>query len=51
MGSTVWFDGEQCAGGVVGAGDVDIDEACDGNVGVFIALSRTEIVFNISCLG
>ena len=40
-----------CRGGVVGARDVNIDEACDGNIGVFVLLSRTEIVFNIAYSG
>ena len=40
VGSTVWFDREICSGGVVGDGDVDIDEACDRNVGVFVSRSR-----------
>ena len=51
VGYTVLFDGEPCSGGVVGAGDVDIDEACEGNIGGFVSLSRTEIVFNIACSG
>ena len=51
MGSTVCFDGETYAGGVFGAGDVDIDEACDGNVGGFVSFSRSEILFNIACSG
>ena len=45
VGSTVLFDGELCVGGVVGAGDVDIDEASDGNVGGFVSWSRTDIMF------
>ena len=51
VGSTFLFDRELCAGVVVGAGDVDIDEACDGNVGGFVSRSRTEIVFKIACFG
>ena len=51
MGSTVWFDGELCTGGVVGVGDVDINEACNGNVGGFVSESRMEIIFNIACSG
>ena len=35
-------------GGVVGAGDIDIYEACVRNVGGFVLLSLTEIVFNIA---
>ena len=37
--------------GVVGAGDVDIDEDCEGDVGGFVSLNRTYIVFNIACSG
>ena len=48
MGSTVLFDREPCVGGVVGAGDVDINEACEG---IFGGSSRfwTEMVFDIAC--
>ena len=51
VGSTVLFDGELCVGGFVGAGDVEIDEASDGNVGGFVSRSQTEIVFEIACSG
>ena len=49
VGYTILFDGELCVGSVVGAGDVDIDEASGGNVGVFVSWSRTEISFEIVC--
>ena len=51
VGSTVLFDGEPCAGAVVGTGDFDIYEACKGIVWGFVSLSQTEIVFNIACPG
>ena len=54
MSSTVWstvFDGEPCAGGVVRAKYVDIDEAWEGIVWVFVSLIWTEIVFLIYRLG
>ena len=51
VGSTFLFDRELCAGVVVGAGDVEINEASDGNVGGFASWSRTEIVFKMACLG
>ena len=35
-------------GGVLGAINVDIDEACDGDFRGFVSLSRTEIVFYIA---
>ena len=44
VGSTV-FGGEQCAVGVVGAKDVEIDEACKVTVWGFVSLVWTEIVF------
>ena len=50
VGSTVQYDRALCAGGAIGAGYVDIDESCDRNVGVFVSLSQTEIVFEIACL-
>ena len=50
VGSIV-FDGEPCAGGVVGAKDVDINEAWEGIVWVFVSLIWTEIVFVIAWSG
>ena len=50
VGSTV-FDGEPCAGGVVGAEDVEIDEAREGIVWGFVSLIWTEIVFEIAWSG
>ena len=47
VGSTV-FGGKPCAGGVVGAEDVDIDEAWEVTVWGFVLLVWTEIVFVIS---
>ena len=45
------FDGEPCAGGVVGAGDVDINEAWEGIVWGFVLLIWAEIVLEIVWLG
>ena len=45
------FDGEPCAGGVVGAEDVDIDEAWEGNIWGFVLLIWTEIAFVIAWSG
>ena len=45
VGYTVLFYGEPCAGGVVGAEDVDIDEAWEGTVCGFVLLIWMEIVF------
>ena len=45
------FDGEPCAGGVVGAGYVDIDEAWEWIVWGFFLLIWMEIVFEIAWLG
>ena len=50
VGSTV-FDGEPCAGGVLGAKDVDIDEAWEVISWGFVSLFWTEIVFVIDWLG
>ena len=47
VGSTV-FDGEQCAGVIVGAEDVDIDEDWEGIVWGFVSLILAEIVFVIA---
>ena len=44
VGSTV-FGGEPCAGGVVGAKDVDIDKAWEVTVWGFVSLVWAEIVF------
>ena len=51
MGSTILFYGKLCAEGVLGSEDVDINEDCDRNVGRFVSLSLTEILFIIACLG
>ena len=51
VGSTVLFDGELCVGGVVGAGDVDIDEASDRKVGDLVSWSWKEIVSKIAYSG
>ena len=51
VGSTVLFDREPCAGGVVGAEDVDIDEAWKEIVWGFVSLIWTEIVFEIDWSG
>ena len=45
------FGGEECAVGVVGAEDVDINEACEVNVSVFVSLVWMEIVFVIAWSG
>ena len=45
------FGGEPCSVGVVGAKDVDINEAWEVTVWVFISLVWTDIVFVISWLG
>ena len=50
VGSTV-FDGEPCAGGVVGSKDVDINEGWEGIVWGFVSLIWTEIVFVIARSG
>ena len=50
VGSTV-FGGEPCAGGVVGAEDVDINEAWEVTVWGFVSLIWTEIVFVIAWSG
>ena len=50
VGSTV-FDGEPCSGGVVGAKDVEIDEAWEGIIWGFVSLIWTEIVFVIARSG
>ena len=50
VGSTV-FGGEPCAGGVVGSEDVDMDEAWEVIVWVFLSLIWTEIVFLIAWSG
>ena len=50
VGSTV-FVGEPCAGGGVGAKDVDIDEAWKVTVWGLISLIWTEIVFVIAWSG
>ena len=47
VGSTM-FGGEPCAVGVVGAKDVDIDEAWEVTVWGFFSLVWTEIVFVIA---
>ena len=47
FGSTV-FGGEPCDGGVVGAEDVDIDEAWEVTVWGFVSLIWTDVVFVIS---
>ena len=49
--STVLFYGELWVGGVVGVGDVDIDEASDVKVGGVVSLSPTEIVIGIGFSG
>ena len=49
VGSPV-FDGEPCAGGVVGDEDVEIDEAWEGIIWGFVLLIWTEIVFVIAWL-
>ena len=51
VGSTMLFDGEPCAGCVVGAKDVDIDEAWEGIVWGLVSLIWTEMVFEISWSG
>ena len=51
VGSTFLFDRELCAGVVVAAGDVDINEAYDVNVWGFVCWSWTEILFEMDCLG
>ena len=51
VGSTVGFDREIWFGGVAGVGDVDIDEASEGKLGIFVSLSQTEIVFKIGFFG
>ena len=54
MSSTVWstvFDGEPCAGGVVGSKYVDINEGWEGIVWGFVSLIWTEIVFVIAWSG
>ena len=51
MGHTVLFDREFCVGGVVGARDVDINEACDGEVVGLFYWSRTEIMILMVFLG
>ena len=50
VGSTV-FDREPCAGGFVGAEDVDIDEAWEGIVWGFVSLIWKEILFVIARSG
>ena len=50
FGYTV-FGGEPCADGVVGAEDVDIDEAWEVTVWGFFLLVWTEIVFVIAWSG
>ena len=50
VGSTV-FNWEPCAGGVVGAEDVEIDEAREGIVWGFVSLIWTDIVFVIDRSG
>ena len=45
MGSTVGFDGELWLGGVAGVGDVDINEARGGEVGGYVSVYCTEIMF------
>ena len=42
---------EPCSGGVIGAEDVDIDEAWEGIFWGFVSLIWTEIVFYISWSG
>ena len=49
--STVLFVGKPCAGGVVGAEDIDINEAWEYYLGGFISLICTEIVFEFAWLG
>ena len=49
--STVLFYGELWVGGVIGVGDVGIDEASDGKVGGVVSLSPTEIVIGIGFSG
>ena len=44
------FDVELCAGGVVGAEDVDIDEAWEGIFWGFVSLIWMEIVFEMAWL-
>ena len=44
-------EGELCTGGVVGAKDVDIYEAWEVTVWVFVSLVWTEIVFVIALSG
>ena len=51
MSCTVWsavFGGEPCAGGVVEAKDVDIEEAWEVTVWGLVSLIWTEIVFVIA---
>ena len=50
VGYTV-FGGEPCAGGVVRAEDVDIDEAWEVTVWGFVSLICTETVFVIAWSG
>ena len=45
------FDGKPCAGGFVGAENVDIDESYEGIIWVFVSLIWTEIVFDTDCSG
>ena len=45
------FDGETWGGGVVGAEDVDIDDAWEGIVWGLVLLIWKEIVFEIDWLG
>ena len=45
------FDRETCAGFVVGAEDIDIDEAWEGIVWGFFSLIWTEILLEIAWLG
>ena len=51
MGSTVFFNGGIWVGDVVGAGDVDIDEASDIHFVGVVSLSWTDIVLEMACLG
>ena len=51
VGSTVWFYGEPCVGGVLGDEYVDIDKACEWIVWVLVLLIWTEILFDISRWG
>ena len=50
-GFTILFDGGLFFGDVVGDGDVDINESSDRNVGGCASWSRTDIVFEMACLG